>query len=79
MNEVINNKGEVFFESEGYLRSLNIETGYGFLVSIDEDKDIYLHYTQFIGDFKQLKPGDRIKFLYKKHNKGLRAFQASKI
>lgn len=82
MRETIeNNKGEVFYQSEGVIKSFNDETGYGFIFTIDEpDKDIYFHFSQILLDNKKdLAIGDKVEFLYKNHEKGFRAYQIKKI
>lgn len=76
-----NNKGQVFFESEGVIKSFNEETGYGFIHSIDEpDQDIYFHFSQvLLEDKKNLAIGDAVGFIYREHDKGLRAYQIRKV
>lgn len=78
MKTIENNKGDVFYKSNGTVKSFDKETGYGFILSIDEPgKDIYVHATQIIREGQRvLNVGETVEFLYKDFNeKGLRAFE----
>ncbi|MFA5583769.1 MAG: cold shock domain-containing protein [Bacteriovoracaceae bacterium] len=76
MKELTNKDGTVFYESEGVVKSFNEETGYGFIFSIDEpDNDIYFHFSEvLLENKKDLKIGNKVEFIYRKHDKGLRAY-----
>lgn len=75
MNKLINNKGEVYFKTNGVVKSYNTETGYGFLTTIDEQDDIYVHATNVLAKDKILNIGDQVSFLYTNTDKGLKAVQ----
>ena len=78
--EVVNKKGEVFYEAEGVVKSYNTETGYGFIFSIDEEEDIYFHFTQLINESKTIKIGAKVGFIYRAlEGKGLRAYLVKEI
>jgi len=79
--EIKNNKGETFYQSKGTVKSYSEEKGYGFIFSIDEpDSDIYVHVSNIITDNeKVLNVGDEVEFIYKKHDKGLRAYNVKKV
>lgn len=78
--EIVNKKGEVFYETEGTVKSYNTETGYGFIFSIDEDEDIYFHFTQLLNDTKTIKVGAKVGFIYRNvEGKGLRAFLVKEL
>jgi CspA family cold shock protein len=80
--ELINSKGEVFYQASGIVKSYNEQTGYGFIFSIEEpDRDIYFHYSQLLVEGKKVVAvGDTVEFLYKEHEgKGLRAFSIKKV
>lgn len=79
--QIENNKGTIFYESEGVVKSFNEETGYGFIFSIDEpDSDIYFHFSQvLLENKKELLIGDKVEFIYREHDKGLRAYQIRKL
>lgn len=79
--KIENNRGEVFYQSEGVVKSFNEETGYGFIHTIDEaDSDIYFHFSQILLDNKKdLAIGDKVEFIYKEHEKGFRAYQIKKL
>lgn len=79
--QIKNAKGEIFYKTTGIVKNFNIETGYGFISSLDEiDSDIYVHATQIITEGeKVLKAGDEVEFIYKNFgDKGLRAYQVKK-
>ncbi len=79
--EIKNSKGEIFYQAVGIVKSYNEQTGYGFIFSIEEpDRDIYFHYTQILTNGKKvLDIGDKVEFLYKECEKGLRAFSIKKV
>lgn len=79
---ITNEKGDIFYQAEGIVKSYNEETGYGFIFSIQEpDQDIYLHFSNIIMEGKKtVKVGDKVEFLYRSlDGKGLRAYQVRKI
>jgi cold shock CspA family protein len=79
-NQIVNKKGEIFYEAEGTVKSYNTETGYGFIFSIEEDEDIYFHFTQLINETKTIKVGARVGFLYRNlEGKGLRAYLVKEL
>lgn len=79
--EIKNSKGEIFIQATGTVKSYNAESGYGFIFSIDEpDRDIYVHFSNIIVDGeKSLNVGDDVSFIYKEHDKGLRAYDVRRI
>lgn len=79
--KIENSKGEVFYQTEGVIKSFNDDTGYGFIFTIDEpDSDIYFHFSQILlEDKKDLTIGDKVEFIYKAHEKGFRAYQIKKV
>lgn len=80
--ELVNSKGEIFYQATGTVKSYNELTGYGFIFSIEEpDRDIYFHYSQLLVEGKKVVAvGDSVEFLYKEQeNKGLRAFSIKKV
>lgn len=76
-----NDKGDIFYQASGVVKSYNEETGYGFIFSINEpDYDIYVHFSNIIMEGKKsLKVGDNVEFLYRETKNGLRAYQVKKI
>lgn len=58
----------------GCVKSFNNEKGFGFLICNEIDKDIFVHYSNILGDGKKyLYPGDRVSFDVLETEKGLNA------
>ena len=47
----------------GYCKWFNNKKGYGFLTVEDEDKDVFVHFSNILMDgFKKLDVGDKVQF-----------------
>lgn len=64
-------------DSKGYVGKVkwfNPEKGYGFIEEEESKKDIFVHWTQIIGDgYKSLEAGEAVEFGILKTEKGAQA------
>lgn len=63
----------------GIVKWFNESKGFGFLQR-PNGEDVFVHYSAITGDsFRSLNEGDQVTFEVKKGQKGLEAFNVSKI
>lgn len=56
----------------GIVKSFNNDKGFGFLICNEIDKDIFVHYSNIVGEGKKyLYPSDRVSFDVLETEKGL--------
>ena len=61
----------------GKVKWFNKEKGYGFINRIDDETDIFVHFSQIqMKGYKELSQGDEVSFLMIETNNG---FQAQKV
>ncbi len=50
--------------AKGTVRWFSEKKGYGFISPDDDDKDIFVHYTEIVGSgFRSLKEGERVSYV----------------
>jgi len=58
----------------GTVKWFDSKKGYGFLVGPEQGKDIFVHYTNILGEgFRSLKDGDQVEYELIESEKGLQA------
>jgi CspA family cold shock protein len=66
--------------AKGTVKWFSNEKGYGFIVSDEGGKDLFVHYSSIKGDgFKTLEEGDKVQFEVVEGRKGPEAKQVELI
>lgn len=66
--------------AQGTVKWFNDKKGFGFIVSTDTGKDVFVHHTAIEGEgYKSLKEGDKVQFEIVKGPKGEQATKVVKI
>lgn len=64
----------------GTVKKFNNTKGFGFIIPEDGGNDVFVHFTQIVGDgYKTLKEGDQVKFDIKDTDRGPQAQNVEKI
>nr|WP_241236440.1 cold-shock protein [Brevibacillus marinus] len=67
-------------ERVGTVKVFDPQKGYGFISVVGETKDIFVHYSNILGDgFKTLEEGQKVKFEMVKDTRGLQAINVVKL
>ena len=65
---------------QGKVKWFNAEKGFGFIVSEETGKDIFVHYSVLVQDgYKTLAEGDLVSYEIKTTERGEQAFNVKKI
>jgi CspA family cold shock protein len=60
--------------AQGTVKWFNSEKGFGFIAPDDGSKDVFVHYTNLLGDgYKSLEDNQRVQFDTTQGNKGPQA------
>ncbi len=66
--------------ARGRVKRFDEKKGYGFIEVEGEDKDIFVHYSDIVGEgFKTLIPGDLVEFETVEGPKGIKAQNVRKV
>ncbi len=66
--------------AHGTVKWFNDKKGFGFIVSTDTGKDVFVHHTAIEGEgYKSLKEGDKVQFEIVKGPKGEQATKVVKL
>ncbi len=58
----------------GTVKFFNSEKGFGFITPADGEKDVFVHYSNLVGDgYKTLEEGQQVEFDVAQGRKGLEA------
>ncbi len=64
---------------QGTVKWFNQEKGYGFITPDEGGDDVFVHYSEIVGEgFRSLEEGDRVSFEATRGKKGLQAENVSK-
>ena len=65
---------------QGKVKWFNAEKGFGFIVSEETGKDIFVHYSAIVAEgYKQLAEGDLVSYDVKQTDRGEQATNVTKI
>jgi CspA family cold shock protein len=64
----------------GIVRWFNVRAGYGFIVRLDKNEDVFVHHSEIQGvGFKSLSENDIVEFEVEQGAKGPRAVNVVKV
>jgi len=64
----------------GKVKWFNAEKGFGFIVSDEDGKDIFVHFSAIIQEgYKSLAEGDKVEFELKSTDRGAQAIDVKKV
>jgi len=64
----------------GKVKWFNKKKGIGFIITEDNTDDIFIHYSNIIGEgYKNLEEGDSVMFLLEESSKGLIGKEIQKV
>lgn len=65
---------------QGTVKWFNNAKGYGFLLELNHEEDVFVHYSVIEGDgFKTLKQGESVEFEIERGPKGLLATRVQRV